>query len=353
VTRGTSTPLERLRETFEEPAVRQVGLWGLILIGTVVVGAIIGTILGGGGGGSSGASEPITGFRPAATGELIDAPKAQPKALDEPRGMGAQKAGIAIVAMSEVDSVQTSTGKRNAPAGSRMIAFRVADWQCETDPCDGWSTLDPVIDIGGTQANLTPKDDTYVVVVPPGTDEVSLVIDADDIAQSLSLLDEDSDGDNIALLAAKGLTDAVPIHQSFRLPERTSIQLTGPDGQLTDTFFRTVNVGEAQRHFFFNGATPQNPADCFLVITVAYTYDGQQQQSAFDPAEVTFVANGTTYKARDLDPSEDRALLGFEVPTSLKKGVFTLGGVVSKVSTTGVPYDTTLATKQIKVTLAR
>ncbi|WP_354438073.1 hypothetical protein [Marmoricola sp. OAE513] len=330
---------------------RQWSLVAAVLLGTVLVGAVIGTAIGKGAGGG-GTSTPTAVFRPAVTGELITAPGASPKKLDKPLALGSRSAGLAVVALSPVDRVKTEDGVRRPPEGSRMVAFKVADWTCEDTPCESWDTLDPQVSIDGTTSSLESGQNTYVVVVPPGTDEVDLVVDADEFSQSVSLLDGELGADNILLFGKRGLTKPIDVRQSFRIGERTSTPLLGPDGQPTDTFFRTVNVGDVQRQFFLDDQTPSDPARTFLTLSIAYTYDGQQQASAFDPSEIKFVlGDGRTFPAKDLDPSPEKALLGFEIPAKAKRGTIVIGGTFEKTSTTGVAYSSTLGTKEIEVDL--
>lgn len=342
-----------LKETLDEqPVLGQAIIAGLVLLSTVLLGAVIGTLLAGAGAGGSGGgagTSAVVGLRPAVIGELIPAPKATPTKLDEPRGMGSKRAGIAIVAQARVDSVETEVETRRAPEGSRMIAFRVADWACERTPCAAWSSLSPVVSIDGQESSLVEDHDTYVVVVPPGTNRVDLEIDADGFAQSLSLLD-DGEGQNIVLLAEKDQLEPVSIQQRFRLAERTSTPLTGPDGMPTDTFYRTVSVGSAKRGFFVGDAVPSAPVNAFVIVTAAFSYDGQPQTSAFDPAELTFVlANGRRIPATDLDPAPEVVTLGFEVPASADGGTLVFGGEFAKTSTTNVSYTATLAKRRIKI----
>lgn len=336
----------------EQPALGQTIIAGLVLIATVAVGAVIGTALAGGGGKADGPTS-IVGLRPAVVGELIPAPKADPDKLEKPRGMGSKTAGIALVALGKVSSVETEHETRRAPEGSRMIAFRVGDWACEVEPCAGWSSLDPKVSIDGQESSLEEGQSTYVVVVPPGTGEVSLEIDADGYPQSLSLLD-DGKGQNITLLSQQDQLKPVQIQERFRLGERTSTPLTGPDGLPTDTFFRTVSVGSAQRHFFYGDLVPSAPQNAFLIVTAAYTYDGQTQSVAFDPAEIAFVLpGGRSIPARDLDPDPNIVTLGFEIPAAAKGGNLTFGGEFARKSTTNVEYTATLAMHRIKVDLSK
>lgn len=336
----------------EQPLLAQALVAAVVLVATVAVGAVIGTSLAVGGGGTT-PTGSVVGLRPAIVGELIPAPKATPEKLEKPRGMGSKKAGISIVAESRVTSVDTGTEVRRAPEGSRMLAFKVADWACEEDPCESWGTLEPTVSIDGVESSLDEAQSTYVVVVPPGTNTIDLQIEADGFPQSLSLLD-DSLGQNITLFAKEKQTEPVQIQQRFRLAERTSTPLTGPDGLPTDTFFRTVSVGTAQRHFFLDDKVPTAPENAFLIVTAAFTYDGQTQPSALDPAELTFVLpNGRVIPATDMDPDPAVVTLGFEIPAGIKQGTLTFGGDFQKQSTTGVAYTSTLETKKIKVDFSK
>lgn len=341
--------VETVKEWAEQPLFRQVATGGAVLLATVLVGAVIGTVIGG----SVGHAGPaISGLQPAAIGELIDAPKAKPTVLKTPLAMGTQKAGIAVIALSAVDQVQTKTGTRKAPPGSRMLAFRVGNGPCEQTPCKSWNTLNAEISIDAIDKPLNPHQDTYVAVVPPGTSDVNLLIDVEGVQQAVSLLGDDSvAAGNITLLAKPGLTKPTTINQSFRLAEQTSVALTGPNGLPTNTFYRNVKVGIAQRHYFLNGSTPTRASNCFLVVTTAYSYDGQTTLSAFDPSEITFVIKQKTYHARDLDPDPNVSLLGFEIPAAAKSGTLMIGGTMAKVSTTGVAYQSTLQTRAIKIAL--
>src|SRR5690606_22905874 len=118
---------------------------------------------------------------------LLLAPKAEPKQLATPRGIGSQKAGIAITALSEEESAPTSRGLRRAPVGSTLLVFRLGDWTCEDEPCEAWTTLSPRVVVDGEAEPLPEGGDTFVIVLPPGTSEVGLEVSADGYTQSLSL----------------------------------------------------------------------------------------------------------------------------------------------------------------------
>ncbi len=292
--------------------------------------------------------EPINSYG------VVLAPQADPTKLSTPRGMGSAHAGIAIVALSEVDYVDTKDGARRAAEGSTLLAFKVANWACENTGtvCASWRTLHPQVVVDGSTEDLPSGGDTFVAVLPPGTNDVELTIDADGYKQSQSLLENFPAESNIMVLARKDLEKQKPLNQTFQLTEHTSIALQDASGQVSNVMLRNFPVAYIQRRFFFDGATPSNPRQTFLIVNVYYSYPGQAQQ--YGPLdEVQLVdQNGIHYKARDLDPDPAVALLGFQIPADLHHAEVIIGGVTQKTSTTGIPYTSTLDVKKIPLTLS-
>jgi hypothetical protein len=330
---------------------RRVVLTLTVAVAAVLVGSMLGLLLAGGTP-SSPNSSAVASLEPLAPAALVSAPKASPKELDDPVGMGSLHAGVALLATEDVDDVRLADGRRRAPEGSRLIAFRIGDWTCENQPCEPWRSLEPKVAVEGDARDLPDNGDTFVVVVPPGAEEVDLVIDADGYAQSVSLVDGDAATDNIALLAERDSETRVSLGQTFRLGERTSIALDDGAGGRTDLFEREVGVEYAQRRFFLDGAVPSSPRKAFLVVNAYYSYAGRTGKVILAPGEVAFVdGDGTRYEARDLDPAEDRGLLGFEVPATLGSGTLVIGGTTDKVSSTGVPYVSALQEQRVAINL--
>jgi hypothetical protein len=325
---------------------------GAIVAGSAVLaGAVIGILLVGGTPGSS-RSVALAKLEPLDPGALVAVPRATPKRLDRPTGIGSAHAGLALLAREDVDEVVTADGRRRAPEGSRLIAFRVGDWTCEVQPCGSWRSLAPRVVVDGSSMDLPAEGDTFVAVVPPGAGAVDLVVAADGYTQSVSLVDEDADPDNIALLAERDGEKRVVLGRTFRLAEGTSVALDDGAGGRTNQFVRDVGVDYAQLRFFLHGQVPRSPRDAFLVVNTYYSYAGRPGRFVLGPAEVAFVdADGTRYEARDLDPSPDHGLVGFEVPASLRSGTLVIGGTTDKVSSTGVPYVSQLQEQSVAVDL--
>ncbi len=304
-----------------------------------------------GGGPARDPNAAISRLAPAGIDGVVEAPGAKPEKLRTARGMGAQFAGVALVAVSDVTSVKTPSGARRAPVGGRLRAFRLADGVCEVKPCKSWRSLSPQVTIDGTSEELPGDGDTFVVTLAPGSHAVDLSIDADGYPQSMSLLDDYVDRENIQLLGSKGQTERQAVDKKYEVVERTSVPLQYPDGKLYDTFNRVFTVEYFQRRFFFNGATPSSPARVFLVVNAYYSYAGQTAKYVV-PGETRFVdKRGIRYDARDLDPDESVALIGFEIPADVRSGTFQVGGSTEKASSNGVTYTSTLTDFDVKLDL--
>lgn len=294
----------------------------------------------------------VSRLAPAGIDGIVAAPDAQPEKLETPRAMGSQFAGVAVVAVSDVDSVTTPSGARRAPVGGRLLAFRLGDGVCEVEPCKSWRTLAPQVTIDGATQELPDGADTFVVTLSPGRHTVDLSIEADGFGQSLSLLDDFVGRENIRLLGSEGLTKRTVLKKTFEVVEKTSVPLQYPDGRQIDTFNRTYTVEYVQRRFFFNGTTPESPTRVFLIVNAYYSYAGQTQKYVA-PVEASFVdKRGVTYEARDLDPDESVALLGFEIGADIKSGTFRIGGSIEKAAANGVPYTSTLSGFELDIDLS-
>lgn len=322
-----------------------------VVVAALLVGALLGLALAGRPQHSS-RSAAIAKLTALAPGSLVAAPGAQPDDLDEPRGIGSLHEGVAVVAASKVDEVRTSDGRRRAPTGSRLIAFRVTDWTCEDQPCGSWRDLAPSVQLDDTSIAIPAGGDTFVVVVPPGSSTVDLVVDADGYRQSVSLVDGEPGAGNIVLLSRKGQEKRVAIGRTYHLVEHTSVALDDGSGGRADTFQREIGVVDAQLTFFQQGETPSRPDHAFLVVNAWSSYAGSATRAILGPGEVVFVDDdGHRYEPLDLDPTPEHGLLGFEVPATLRSGTLMIGGVDDKVSTTGVPYVSTLQEVDVPISL--
>lgn len=317
-----------------------------------VLAFLIAQVLVGGTPGPSRQAE-VSRLAPAGIeGGVVEAPDAKPPKLKSPRGMGAQYAGLAVLAAGDVDAVTTESGRRRSPVGGRLLAFRLGDWVCEVEPCESWRTLSPRVRIDGADEELPGDGDTFVITLAPGPHTVDLRIDADGFVQSVSLLEDEVDRRNIQLLGARGQTGRNPVNKTYQVVEKTSVPLQSADGRLFDTFNRVFTVEYYQRRFFFNGQTPGGPARVFLIVNAYYTYAGKTQRYV-GLNESTFVdERGTVYEARDLDPDEGVALIGYEIPADVRSGTFRVGGSIDRTASNGVQYTATLSEFTVELDLS-
>ena len=321
---------------------RRIGLPAAVLVGTVSLGAIIGSQLGVEAG-SSQTRSAYSRLEALAPGTLEALPDETPGELDDPLVIGSEKAGVAVVAVSKVDSVDTPHGKRRAPDGGSLVVFKVGDWGCESEPCKPWRSLEPKLKADSVVKDLPASGDTFVIAVAAGTSQLSLVVDDSGYNQSVSLLEEGPGSSNITLLSQKNAGKKLTLGKAYRLTEQTDIQFKAANGALVNQFVRNGVVDYAQRRFFWDDQRPSRPSKAFLVVSASYTYPGNTQRYAFASSEVTFVAaNGTSYPERGVQVAGS-SLLSFEIPGSVTSGTLVFGGTSQKTAANGVPYNSTLS----------
>lgn len=287
---------------------------------------------------------------PAKGGTVVAAVGLSVPATDAGAAMAAAKGGVRITRLGEVEAVGSGDDVRSAPEGGRLVAFKLADWPCDRESCRPWSRLGLRVVVGGDERRLPVADggDTFVVAVPADVSDVELVMKADKLTQSLSLMTGDPGPDNVAVLARSGRVDR--IGDRFSLVERTDAEIDY-GGVVTDTVPRDVKVTRAELTFFTVHGRPSSPRRAFLKLRAEYTipFGPSRGPFAFDLAEVGFVArDGTRYTARDIDSGPGVNAV-FEVPADLRGGTFRLGGGSYPTTGDGETVTRTLAERTITV----
>lgn len=305
----------------------------------------------GAGSGETGTTpSPEVAPTPAKGGTVVAAVGLSVPASDAGAAMAAATGGVRITRLGEVETVGSGDDVRSAPEGGRLVAFKLADWPCERGSCRPWSRLGLRIVVGGDERRLPVADggDTFVVAVPADVSDVELVMKADKLTQSLSLMTGDPGPDNVAVLARSGRVDR--IGDRFSLVERTDAKIDY-GSVLTDTVPRDVRVTRAELTFFTVHGRPSSPRRAFLKLRAEYTipFGTSRGPFAFDLAEVGFVArDGTRYTARDIDSGPGVNAV-FEVPADLRGGTFRLGGGSYPTTSGGQTVTRTLAERTIPV----
>ncbi|TGN62649.1 hypothetical protein EXE59_00770 [Nocardioides eburneiflavus] len=290
---------------------------------------------------------------PADPGLVLAAPDVEAPGVEKVLAMAGRTGGVRVARLGDVDTVVVDGVERSAPEGGRLVAFRLARWACGSEKCRPWDQLGLKVSVDGVRQALptAASRDTFVVAVPADAREVDLVMRADGLTQTLSLLDAKPGRGNIAVLARSGRLDRVGAR--FTMTERTSTPFSY-DGVDRVSVPRVVTVSRAELIWFHDDARPSSPRKAFLKVRSSYTiplgsYAGVE--NAFEAREMVFVAgDGTTYEARDLDESDGGVDAVFEVPAGLKGGRLVLGGGSYPVVSGSTQFTRTLTRKSITLT---
>jgi hypothetical protein len=294
-------------------------------------------------------AEPAPAPAPADPGLVLAASGVEAPGVEKPLAMAGRTGGVRVARLGDVDTVVTDDGERSAPEGGRLVAFRLAKWACGSGSCRPWDELGLKVSVDGARQPLPAagRSDTFVVTVPADARDVDLVMRADGLTQTLSLLDARPGRGNIAVLARSGRVDRVGAR--FTMTERTTIAFDY-DGVDRTSVPRDVTVTRAELTWFDGGARPSSPRKAFLKVRSHYTiplgsYAGKE--FAFYPWEMVFVAaDGTRYEARDLDDGAGVDAV-FEVPAGLKGGRLVLGGDSYSAVSGTTPFTRTLTRKSV------
>lgn len=289
---------------------------------------------------------------PAAGTELVAAPESEIAAAGGRFAMASKAGGVQLTGLGEVEEIPVGEETLAEPEGGRLLGFRLGDWPCDADKCQSWDKLGLKVAVGDDVRRLPvdAQSDTFVVAVPAGVENVDLLMRANGLTQSLSLVDGEPDPGNIQVLARENRS--VKIDEQFTLTEKTSRAFDYGGGVVTDTVPRKVNVSRAELVYFTEHGNPGDPAMAYLKVRAEYSiplgsFAGESY--AFDVRELMFTADdGERFKAKDLDKGEGINAV-FEVPADLRGGTLRLGGVTYPASSGGTSYDVTLSAHNVKI----
>lgn len=293
--------------------------------------------------------EPEPAPAPADPGLVLAAPGVEAPGVEKLLAMAGRTGGVRVARLGDVDTVVVDDVERSAPEGGRLVAFRLAKWACGSEKCRPWDELGLKVTVDGVRQALpaAASGNTFVVAVPADARDVDLVLRADGMTQTLSLLDAKPGRGNIAVLARSGRVDRVGAR--FTMTERTSTPFNY-DGVDRVSVPRDVTVSRAELIWFDDDARPSSPRRAFLKVRSHYTipigsYAGTEY--AFEAREMVFVAaDGTTYEARDLDDGAGVDAV-FEVPAGLKGGRLVLGGDSYPAASGSIQFTRTLSRKSV------
>jgi hypothetical protein len=301
------------------------------------------------------ASASAAGPAPAVGDELVAAPGIAIAAPPATMAMGGKTAGVQVDGLADVETFGTGDEAHSAPEGGRLRAFHLSSWTCDVDNCNDWSKLDLRVVVDGDSRRLPDTQGSYVVAIPAGAADVDLVMKADDVRQSLSLLTGAPGPDNISVLARHDRF--VEISESFRLTETTTIELDYGDGQPRTSAVRDVDVESARLGYFVAGRRPGSADKAFLVFDATFTRPyGNAERHPVKAADMRFIVDGKTYEAIDIEDAEvevKNAAGAFEVPANVTGGTLVIGGRPRDAEATdGTPYVVTLQAHEIELSLS-
>jgi hypothetical protein len=365
-------PPPRRPETSDGAAARRISLraWvGAVVAAVVLVGVVvIGLNLAGGddpepknanpepsASGVPTASASAAGPAPAVGVELVAAPGIAIAAPPATMAMGGKTAGVQVDGLADVETFGTGDEAHSAPEGGRLRAFHLSSWTCDVDNCKDWSKLDLRVVVDGDSRRLPDTQGSYVVAIPAGAADVDLVMKADDVRQSLSLLTGAPGPDNISVLARQDRF--VEISESFRLTETTTIELDYGDGHARTSAVRDVDVESARLGYFVAGRRPGSADKAFLVFDATFTRPyGNAERHPVKAADMRFIVDGKTYEAIDIEDAEvevKNAAGAFEVPASVTGGTLVISGRPRDAEATdGTPYVVTLQAHEIELSFS-
>ena len=315
-----------------------------------------------------GSSQAPAAGKPLSSGHVVSAPKADPKRASRRAVMAGRDGGVQLRAFEPVTSVGRGRSAVLPAQGGTLVAFTLADW-CPVSPCTRWQRLGLHVAVGGTSRALPPGGPTFVVSVPRGGKDVSLVLPGRGGGQTLSLLDGRPGADNITVLTRRltlrKTTGAADSLATTRLRSGPLLSFSYGFGSLA-TVKRHVVVQSAQLGYFGGALTPTKPGDALLYLHAYYDYGayGYSTHNLLQRDEVHFQPAGGAAVAPLTDPvpgHDGTAVYVFEVPGGITTGSFIVGGhdlgrVISTAqATSGVPsgshYTLSLTTARIPVHL--
>jgi Protein of unknown function (DUF2510) len=287
---------------------------------------------------------------PADKDVLASAPLGSQNVPAAPSGaaIGALIGGVRLTKLGHVSRYGSGDDARSAPAGQQLIAFQTTGFHGNDGDADlsGETTIS--VDGAAGRAMPSATGSQYVVVAAPTTAKsVEILLSADGVRQTLSLLDGKPGSANIAVLRRTHRTTSVG--KSQQITVKYSKTVAFPNGTSGTSQPITVHVTGAALDYaiFGDKVRASSPAKALLRPEITFSDPFVPGQNfALDPGELQFTpAGGTAIRAKDANPDSGRILNYFEVPADITSGALTVtGSFQSTFTNTGETYTTTIAT---------
>ena len=350
-------PVERKpsRTVWIAAAVAAVVLVGAVITGVVLAGDDSDPVTGAGVDPSADTSSasttdvPEAAPPPASGSELVAVPELAADPSVGTIAMASRTSGVRVDHLADVDEFGTGADARSAPEGGRLVAFHLTGWSCDVDQCQNWSSLNLRVVVDGDSRRLPDTSGSYVVAVPAGATAADLVMKADGVKQSLSLLTGQPGPGNLAVLARGNRT--TKIDETFTLTETNSEAVVYPDGVRRTEAERHVSVRKARLSYFVGSLEAASAERGYLAFDVSFTFPFiPDTRYGFTSDEIEFRGDdGKTYELVPLPEKVEGATAVFDVPADTTGGTLVIGGTHVVYPGTAQEYTATLSTKDVEV----
>ena len=270
---------------------------------------------------------------------------------DAPAGatMAALDGGVTIEKLGEIKRYGSGSEARSAPEGQKLIAFQLGDAPGDGSS-DGATALKLTVSVnGGGGQEIPDLEGLNVIAVPTDAKSVDLVTLADNVKQTLSLLDGKPGTGNIAVLARANRFGSFTVPKTFNFTETgggaSANRPCTLSGSVAGLFYWADDEGSAR-------AT--SPGNAILETDLKYTFSTDSpppftgssagDSATFEPSHLTLtLPGGQKTQAKVV---ADRTV--FEVPAAFTEGTITISGAYT--NTNGITF-TVAAPVSFKVSI--
>ena len=241
-------------------------------------------------------------------------PVTAPTASAETAVMVGRDTGVKLVSAGYVLRYGSGDDARSAPAGERLVAFKVSELDGDIGSASMWEEL--TVAIEGKSPQPVPKPDTetdYDVIAVPANLTAQLTLTDGGYTQTLSLPDGKPGSQNLAVLARKNREATV--NRSLPVP----VVASNGSASTTITLNTTLVAVDLD---YWSAEKPtlhaSSPGTALLTIQMHYTDSSSPGQTyGFETGLLALkLPSGTVVKAQNVAPT-GKILNVFEVPANI------------------------------------
>jgi hypothetical protein len=244
--------------------------------------------------------------------------------------IGAPAGGVRVTNLGPITRYGTGDAARSAPAGYRLIAFRLAaGYDSAGFTADLSRSAQVSINNAASRALPTAASGaSYVLAAPTSAHSVDLVLQDGGIRQTISLLTGRPGAGNITVLARAHRSVTVNKTAPVSLSYSPAVVFGDGTSGSSETISLTAHTARLDYSLPQFSAKASKPSDALLYIKMNYT-DPHASGGPFGlpPGVLSFTpTGGKAVPARDLDSSSSFFYNVYEVPGNLTSGVVTVSG---------------------------